>query len=222
MILIDGLGLERQPLQQEMSPQMAVKGSISKINSRKSVDFVYSVTNFRKKFDIIYIANYDMILGIPFFGHHVARMKTLAAAAPHQSQLQGKGAPVNWQQSDTDLDGLPRSDTSESEMRVIRDRGDNRSLVPDETMKPHDSPRERSTSVAPATRQAGGKSIQLSTPRVRFEMLMTVLLRHYVLSAEVASSRTRPYVVPSGNRGQVSGHVVQTASRPLRSGDRQE
>src|ERR1700689_3293451 len=49
-------------------------------------------------------------------------------------------------------------------MRAIRGGGENRSSGPRNAINPHDSPRERSTSVAPATCQAGGKSTHALNP----------------------------------------------------------
>jgi hypothetical protein len=144
---------------------MALKGSRSKINAHATLNFAYSTINCRKAFNIVDIAEYDMILGMQLFGEHVeAEIETLLDAVPLRNPLRGKGRLVDSQQSDIDLDELPQSDTSSSEMRVIRGGGDNRSSVPENTINPYDSPRERRTSVAPATRQAGGKSTHALNP----------------------------------------------------------
>lgn len=61
-----------------MTLQMAVQGSRSKVNARTTVDFSYATIKCTKTFDIINIANYDMILGTPFFWQH----KTLVGMNP--------------------------------------------------------------------------------------------------------------------------------------------
>jgi hypothetical protein len=76
--LVDNIGLKREPLSQAMTLQMAVQGSKSSINARTTVDFAYSTIKCHKTFDIINIANYDMILGTPFFWQH----KILAGMNP--------------------------------------------------------------------------------------------------------------------------------------------
>ena len=163
--LFDDLDLERRPLLRERSLEMAVKGLKSEIHAQTIVDFACSTIHCRKMFDTINIANYDMILGMPFFeDHDEAQMEMLVAAAPCQNPFQGKGALLELQKSNTDSERLPQSDTSDSEMRVTRGGGDNRSSVPENTMNPHDSPQERRTIVAPATRKAAGKTTHALNP----------------------------------------------------------
>jgi hypothetical protein len=85
-------------------------------------------------------------------------------SAPIEIDLRESTSKEMTDESGMESDELPQSDTSDSEMRVIRGGGDNRSSVPENTINPHDSPRERRTSVAPATRPAGGKSTHALTP----------------------------------------------------------
>lgn len=73
--LVDNLGLKRETLTQPVTLQMAVQGSRSKVNAKTTVNFEYSTIKCEKSFDIINIANYDMILGTPFFWQHKIHLR---------------------------------------------------------------------------------------------------------------------------------------------------
>ena len=76
--VVDSLGLKKEILPSAVTLQMVVQGSKSKINAKTTVDFSYATINCKKTFDIINIANYDMILGMPFYWQH----KILAGMNP--------------------------------------------------------------------------------------------------------------------------------------------
>jgi hypothetical protein len=64
--LVDSLGLRRHILSEPIGLQMAVQGSRSKINVATEVEFKYSTILCTKRFDVINLAAYDLVLGTPF------------------------------------------------------------------------------------------------------------------------------------------------------------
>ena len=71
--LVDQLGLTKEILAKPLPVQLAVHGSRSKINCCVTVDFKYQEIDCKRRFDVVNLDNYDMILGTPFlFQHKVA------------------------------------------------------------------------------------------------------------------------------------------------------
>ncbi|PIL34763.1 transcription factor [Ganoderma sinense ZZ0214-1] len=71
--IVDQLGLKKEVLAKPLPVQLAVHGSRSKINCCVTVDFQYQEINCKRRFDVVNLDNYDMILGTPFlFQHKVA------------------------------------------------------------------------------------------------------------------------------------------------------
>ncbi|KAG8908259.1 hypothetical protein FRB99_008324 [Tulasnella sp. 403] len=68
--LADQLALRLQKLEKAMPVQLAVSGSRSVINSSASVHFAYQNISETRRFDIINLDNYDIILGTPFLYQH--------------------------------------------------------------------------------------------------------------------------------------------------------
>ncbi|KAJ3558319.1 hypothetical protein NP233_g11531 [Leucocoprinus birnbaumii] len=50
--------------------QMACQGSRSNINYRTKVQFTYQKLNYQREFDVMNLANYDIVLGTPFLYQH--------------------------------------------------------------------------------------------------------------------------------------------------------
>jgi hypothetical protein len=114
--LVDNLGLKKTILSQAMTLQMAVQGSRSKINARTTVDFTYDTIQCPKTFDIINIANYDMILGTPFFWQH----KVLAGMNPTRVAIGAeKPLPLAGEEVHTILGAM--SIEKEESLQEIRD-----------------------------------------------------------------------------------------------------
>ncbi|EJF55512.1 hypothetical protein DICSQDRAFT_38663, partial [Dichomitus squalens LYAD-421 SS1] len=71
--VVDQLGLHKEILAKPLPVQLAVHGSRSKINCGTTVDFKYQGIDCKRRFDVVNLDNYDMILGTPFlFQHKVA------------------------------------------------------------------------------------------------------------------------------------------------------
>lgn len=71
--IVDQLKLETEVLVKPLPVQLAVHGSRSKINHSATVDFSYQGISGKRRFDVVNLDNYDMILGTPFlFQHRVA------------------------------------------------------------------------------------------------------------------------------------------------------
>ena len=71
--VVDQLGLKKEILAKPLPVQLTVHGSCSKINCCVTVDFKYQEIDCKRRFDIVNLDNYDVILGTPFlFQHKVA------------------------------------------------------------------------------------------------------------------------------------------------------
>ncbi|OJT02036.1 Retrovirus-related Pol polyprotein from transposon 17.6 [Trametes pubescens] len=71
--LVDQLKLPTEVLEKQLPVQLAVQGSRSKISRCATVDFAYQDISSRRRFDVVNLENYDIILGTPFmFQHKVA------------------------------------------------------------------------------------------------------------------------------------------------------
>ena len=72
-ILVDQLGLKREILAKSLPVQLAVHGSRSRINCSVTADFEYQDIACKRRFDVVNLDNYNLILGTPFlFQHQVA------------------------------------------------------------------------------------------------------------------------------------------------------
>ena len=71
--LVDQLRLTKEVLAKPLPVQLAVHGSRSKINCSVTADFEYQDIACKRRFDVVNLDNYDLILGTPFlFQHWVA------------------------------------------------------------------------------------------------------------------------------------------------------
>ncbi|KAG8915434.1 hypothetical protein FRC02_004520 [Tulasnella sp. 418] len=71
--LADQLKLRVEKLEKPLPVQLAVTGSRAAINASVVVDFAYQEISEKRRFDVINLDNYDVILGTPFlFQHKVA------------------------------------------------------------------------------------------------------------------------------------------------------
>ncbi|TBU36109.1 hypothetical protein BD309DRAFT_985179, partial [Dichomitus squalens] len=71
--LVDQLGLKKDILAKPLPVQLAVHGSRSKINCSVMAEFSYQDIRCQRRFDVVNLDNYDIILGTPFlFQHQVA------------------------------------------------------------------------------------------------------------------------------------------------------
>ncbi|KLO03938.1 hypothetical protein SCHPADRAFT_841209, partial [Schizopora paradoxa] len=68
--LADQLKLKREPLAKPLTVQLAVQGSTSKINYSVDANLVYQEINETRRFDILNVDGYDLILGTPFLFQH--------------------------------------------------------------------------------------------------------------------------------------------------------
>ncbi|TDL15616.1 hypothetical protein BD410DRAFT_816934 [Rickenella mellea] len=70
--LADQLSLAREPLEKPLPVQLAISGSRTVVNYSATVDLRYQDINERRRFDIVNLDSYDLILGTPFlFAHKV-------------------------------------------------------------------------------------------------------------------------------------------------------
>ncbi|PVF94985.1 hypothetical protein CPB86DRAFT_679506, partial [Serendipita vermifera] len=67
---VESLGLKKEVLAAPIPLQMAVQGSRSRINTAVTVDFKYTTIECKKRFDVLNLATYDIILGTPFMWQH--------------------------------------------------------------------------------------------------------------------------------------------------------
>jgi hypothetical protein len=72
--VVDQLKLPREVLAKQASVQLAVHGSRSKINCSVTVDFKYQAIDEKRRFDVVNLDSYDMILGTPFIFQHQVLM----------------------------------------------------------------------------------------------------------------------------------------------------
>lgn len=68
--LADQLKLKKDVLAKPLTLQMAVQGSRSKINCSMLVDFRYQGIESKRRFDVVNLDSYDVILGTPFIYQH--------------------------------------------------------------------------------------------------------------------------------------------------------
>lgn len=68
--LADQLKLKREELATPLIVQLAVLGSRSKVNYRTNAEFSYQGIKESRRFDIINLSSYDLILGTPFIYQH--------------------------------------------------------------------------------------------------------------------------------------------------------
>ncbi|KAI0038291.1 hypothetical protein FA95DRAFT_1458214, partial [Auriscalpium vulgare] len=68
--LVDQLKLRTEVLAKPLPVQLAVHGSRSKINRSATVQFEYQEISCSRRFDVVNLDNYDMILGTPFIFQH--------------------------------------------------------------------------------------------------------------------------------------------------------
>lgn len=72
MTVADKLKLQRETYAKPLSVQLAVHSSRSKINCGTMVRFQYQTIDCKRRFDIVNLDNYDVILGTPFLYQHKA------------------------------------------------------------------------------------------------------------------------------------------------------
>ncbi|TFY52876.1 hypothetical protein EVG20_g10363 [Dentipellis fragilis] len=68
--LVDQLKLKTDVLAKPLPVQLAMSGSRSKVNHSVSVNFRYQDISETRRFDVMNIDNYDLILGTPFLFQH--------------------------------------------------------------------------------------------------------------------------------------------------------
>ena len=68
--VVEQLKLPKEVYQKPLPVQLAVHGSRSKINCGTTVRFQYQLIDCDRRFDIVNLDNYDMILGTPFMYQH--------------------------------------------------------------------------------------------------------------------------------------------------------
>ncbi len=72
--LADQLKLKLEPLAKPLTVQLAVSGSKSKVNYSVDVQFAYQDINEHRRFDVLNVDGYDLILGTPFLFQHQVMM----------------------------------------------------------------------------------------------------------------------------------------------------
>ncbi|OSC97145.1 hypothetical protein PYCCODRAFT_1331539, partial [Trametes coccinea BRFM310] len=71
--LVDQLTIRTEVLEKQLPVQLAVQGSRSKISRTCTVDLAYQEISCKRRFDVVNLENYDVILGTPFiFQHKIA------------------------------------------------------------------------------------------------------------------------------------------------------
>ncbi|KAG6905078.1 hypothetical protein DXG01_005235, partial [Tephrocybe rancida] len=70
--IVAQLGLNKKDLAMPLNVQMAAQGSRSKINYSVSTKLRYQGINCERKFDVMNLSGYDVILGTPWFYQHRA------------------------------------------------------------------------------------------------------------------------------------------------------
>ncbi|KAG6905014.1 hypothetical protein DXG01_005614, partial [Tephrocybe rancida] len=94
--IVTQLGLSKTDLTTPLNVQMATQGSRSKINYNVSTKLRYQGINCERKFDVMNLSGYDLILGTPWFYQH----RTMVGSNPTQviigseEPLEMKGAGV--------------------------------------------------------------------------------------------------------------------------------
>ncbi|TFK78453.1 hypothetical protein K466DRAFT_448238, partial [Polyporus arcularius HHB13444] len=68
--IADQLKLDLEVLAKPLPVQLAVHGSRSSINCCTTVDFGYQGIACKRRFDVVNLDDYDLILGTPFFFQH--------------------------------------------------------------------------------------------------------------------------------------------------------
>jgi hypothetical protein len=68
--LAEQLKVERQPLDTQLTVQLAAQGSKTKISYSAEADLTYAKIQSRRRFDVMNIDGYDLILGTPFIWQH--------------------------------------------------------------------------------------------------------------------------------------------------------
>ncbi|OSC99586.1 hypothetical protein PYCCODRAFT_1372853, partial [Trametes coccinea BRFM310] len=71
--LVDQLKIQTEVLEKQLPVQLAVQGSRSKISRVCTAEFTYQTISSTRRFDVVNLENYDVILGTPFiFQHKIA------------------------------------------------------------------------------------------------------------------------------------------------------
>ena len=113
--IVDQLGLTKEVLAKPLPVQLAVHGSRSKINCSVTVDFEYQEINCKRRFDVVNLDNYDMILGTPFLFQH----KVAIRLNPIRISI-GSALPVDIQGEDTAVITSAAADLLEDELGKLR------------------------------------------------------------------------------------------------------
>ncbi|KZT21630.1 hypothetical protein NEOLEDRAFT_1073350, partial [Neolentinus lepideus HHB14362 ss-1] len=113
--LVDQLHLKTDILVKPLSVQLAVTGSRSKVNHSVSAQLQYQSIDETRRFDVINLDNYDVILGTPFLFQH----KVLLGFNPSQIAIGSAPAlPIQGDQATT-LSSLA-ADLLEDHLEILR------------------------------------------------------------------------------------------------------
>ncbi|EJF55667.1 hypothetical protein DICSQDRAFT_12111, partial [Dichomitus squalens LYAD-421 SS1] len=115
--LVDQLGLKKDILAKPLPVQLAVHGSRSKINCSVMAEFSYQDIRCQRRFDVVNLDNYDIILGTPFlFQHQVA-----IGLNPTRVSI-GSLSPVDIRGEDVAVVSSAAADLLEDELEKIREQ----------------------------------------------------------------------------------------------------
>jgi hypothetical protein len=93
--LAEQLKVEKRSLEAQLTVQLAAQGSKTKINYSAEAELAYAKIRSRRKFDVMNIDGYDLILGTPFIWQH----KILVGLNPSRVVV-GSDTPIPIQSGD--------------------------------------------------------------------------------------------------------------------------
>ncbi|RPD56922.1 hypothetical protein L226DRAFT_468051, partial [Lentinus tigrinus ALCF2SS1-7] len=113
--VVDQLKLEQEVLAKPIPVQLAVHGSRSKVNCCVNVDFKYQTISTRRRFDVVNLDTYDMILGTLFIFQH----KVALGMNPTRISI-GSDEPVEIQGEETVVLAFAAVELLEDELEKLR------------------------------------------------------------------------------------------------------
>ncbi|KAI0045056.1 hypothetical protein FA95DRAFT_1496070, partial [Auriscalpium vulgare] len=113
--LVDQLRLKTEVLVKPLPVQLAVHGSRSKITRSTTVQFAYQDIDCARRFDIVNLDNYDMILGTPFIFQH----RVLLGLNPTRVVI-GSAEPLKIEGIDVTVISSAAADIAEDALDTLR------------------------------------------------------------------------------------------------------
>ena len=126
--IVDQLKLPREVLAKQANVQLAVHGSRSKINCSVTVSFKYQNINEKRRFDVVNLDSYDMILGTPFLFQH----QVLLGLNPTRVVV-GSAEALEMRGEEVDAINSAAADIVEDDLQKLREEltAEARDLCPD-------------------------------------------------------------------------------------------